>query len=360
MSRQSQEKFQHAFELMQKHQYEKAETILKSALAEHHHNYKAMIALARCQLGQDNHEAALHTYQHIDAHKEPENAAGKGEAALILGRAEEALRLFESALKDHKSADLFALTALTEYALGFVYHAIEHLKQAARFGWDWEDNDPFDLVVQQILPKREFYDFEHLWLDVEESVNENKLNPQNRWFSINMPVYELFNTDKPDKQKKRALALVRILSPQFDMTFLEKGRQELKNILADFSASQQDATFGEQATEFLEQEKWQELARLVLALQLEHLKQFSQYFGLSGGYVEKSNLQKIVPVLPLKIAMALMVLYFITDPQDKIHPAAQLKLDDDFMAGLIAAAFIVFYQQVDSLRSTDQPAEETS
>ncbi len=360
MSRPTRQNIDDAFEMMRKHKYDQAENVLKSALARHHDNYDAMVALARCQLGQGKHKEALHTYQHIDSHDEPGKTASKGEAALVLGRTEEALRHFEAALKENKSADLYALTALTEYALGFIYHAVEHLKQAARRGWDWEDNDPFDLVVQQILPKREFHDFEHLWLDVEESVKENKLNPQNRWFSINMPVYELFNTDKPDRQKKRALALVRILSPQFDMTFLEKGSQELKNILTDFAQNQQDPTFGEQATKMLEQQKWQEIARLVLALQLEHLKQFSQYFGLSGEYIEKSNLQKIVPVLPFKIAMALMVLYFITDPKDKIHPVAQLKLDNNFIAGLIAAAFIVFYQQVDALRSTDQPAEETS
>lgn len=351
---------QHIHSLMREHQYEAAEEALNSLLGDalQPQTAQTIVALARCQLAQEKPDEAHRTYQHIlDVLKTTDEHA-KGEAALVLGHAKDALAHLEHAKQGRaEHPDLMFLLALTEYKLGFLNHASTNLRKAVELGFEWEDDDPVDFVVQDALGLRDFHDFEHLYLDVYESLHEGKSQPQNRWFALNMPILELLSASKPETRKKRALHLAHLLSPHFDEMFLTNGRSELWKILDDLSKSKANSEFGTKARTALKANDLQTVAQLVLALELDHLKQFAPFFGLSVEHIEQSDLQQLIPKLPLRLAVAIMFLYSVSDPKDKLPAFNELQLDPEIHAGLIAASFITYYQQVEQHRSTVREQE---
>ena len=86
---------------------------------------------------------------------------------------------------------------------------------------------------------------------------------------------------------------------------------------------------------------------MILAVILEHLKQFSNCFGLSQTNIATSQLQTLVPLLPLPIATSIMLIYFQSDPQRKIQAEIQSTLEDYQISAVLAAGFIAFYQYID-------------
>ena len=336
---------------MAERQYHTAEKALNQLLDEGQHDHHLMHALARCQLALEQHEEALTTYHHVLHHADEADASHVAEAALVLDKPKEALPLFEQATQQPHHHEVLFLLAATEYKLGFIQQTRKHLNDAIRAGLEWDDDDMHDVVMQQALPIREFHDFEQLYLDAVEFVQKDNNNPQNRWFSINMPIFEIFSATAPGRQKKRAADLARLLSPHFDELFLSNGRSELWRILDDLANSEVDAAFGLEARQALKAENYAKIARLVLAVELEHLKQFAPSFGLSENLIKQTDLQQLIPLLPLRLAVSLMFLYSTSNPDDKL-PNYQNKLDDNILAALVAACFISFYQQIEHFRST--------
>ncbi len=350
----------HIHDLMQQHQYKAAEEALNALFGDGlaPQSANAVVALARCQLALENADQAHQTYHHILEHLKTTDDAAKGEATLVLGHPKKALFFFEiSKSKSPHSPELLFLIALTEYKLGFLKDAKENLTRAVNLGFEWEDEDPVDWVVQEVLPTREFHDLEHLYLDAYESIHEDKAPAQNRWFSLNIPIVELLTASKPETQKKRALRLAHLLSPHFDEMFLSNGRSELWKILDDLSKSEINPEFGNKARKALKANDLQTVAQLVMAIELAHLKQFAPFFGLSLEHIEQSELQHLIPLLPLRLAVAIMFLYSISDPKEKLPHIESIQLDQQLQAGLIAASFISFYQQVEKHRSTVRKQE---
>ncbi|MBN1482007.1 hypothetical protein EH223_06750 [candidate division KSB1 bacterium] len=343
---------EYVWQLMAEHDYLQAEKILSNMVEEGQHEPALIYALARCQLARENHSEALYHYSHLLQHANETELKFIAEAALILDKPQQAMPLFEAARQqDQHDAETSFLLALTSYKLGFIKQSLDQLQDALRAGMTWEDEDACDFVVQQVLPVREFHDFEMLFLDAVEIVAEKKTHPQNRWFSINMPIFELFSANTADRQKQRAGHLALLLSSHFGDLFLSNGRNELWKILDDLSNIELNPEFGKQAREALKQNNYSLIAQLILALELEHLKQFAASFGLSAELIKNIDLQHLIPLLPLRLAVALMFLYSAGNPDDKM-PNYQNKLEPNTLAALLAACFISYYQQVDKYKST--------
>jgi tetratricopeptide (TPR) repeat protein len=342
---------------MAAHEYSAAEQSINELMDDGYHDHATIHALARCQLALEQHDEALNNYTHLLHHADEADLKSRAEAALILDKHQQALPLFQAAIKQSPNdKELLFFLALAEYKLGIIQHAVNHLRDAVRFGLGWDDNDPHDFVAQQALPIRDFHDFEQLYLDAVESVQENKENPQNRWFSINMPIFEIYAASSQDRQKKRAADFAKMLGQHFDDLFLSNGRNELWRIFDDLSNSDTNPEFGKEAREALKNEEYTKIAKLILALHLDHLKQFADSFGLTADHIDQSNLQGLIPLLPLRLAVALMFLYSTGNPEDK-PPNYQNKLEHNTLAALLAACFISYYQQVETYRSRKQKSK---
>ncbi|MDZ7721360.1 MAG: hypothetical protein U5R06_00685 [candidate division KSB1 bacterium] len=239
------------------------------------------------------------------------------------------------------------LCAVTEYKLGFMKKCVSSLGQIVRIGFEWEDEDPLDHVIRQILPIPEYHDFEHIYIDILEQEQGERSTAQNRWFYITAPIYEIFRAGSEQQRNRRILKVIHGLSPSFNRDFIESGRQKLEHIIKDFSKSGADARFGASALQAMENSDWQSCARLILAVILEHLKQFAEMLGLSPKNIEASQLQTLAPLLPLRIATAVMLIYFQSDPRNKIQTEALLKLNENQISAILAAGFIAFYQEID-------------
>jgi hypothetical protein len=305
---------------------------------------------ARCHLGLEDHPAAAEIYNLILEQDKVYSQRSRGEAALVLGEEKTALTIFERMGNAKLGAEGLLMAAVSAYLCGRIDMCQRFLVDFFRAEGDWDEDDPIDLVLQQVLPRHEFHDFEQLYLDAQELTVEGAQNPRNRWFSINIPVYELYTASTPDKQQQRARALAAILSPFKKIDFKDATGQ-LKTILADFAASEQDARFGLESLKLLNEANWSELAKLILALQLEHLEEFSGLFGLSPERISKSALQQIIPLLPLRLAIGLMVLYAIADSEDRLLQRMVQEIENDLVASLIQIAFQTFYIEIDRFRA---------
>ncbi len=342
---------------MAAHDYLAAEQSIIDLMDDGYDDHATLHALARCQLALERYDEALHNYNHLLHHADDVDVSARAEAALILDKPREALPLFQTALRQKpQNNELLFLLALNEYKVGLIQSAVNHLRDAVRLGLDWDDDDPHDFVAQQVLPIREFHDFEQLYLDAVEAIQENNGKPQNRWFSINMPIFEIYSAASQERQKKRAADFAGLLGQHFDDLFMSNGRSELWHILDDLSNGSMHAEFGAQAREALKRDDYITIARLILALHLDHLKQFAASFGLTAEQIDQSNLQALIPLLPLRLAVALMFLYSTSNPDDKL-PNYQNKLENNTLAAVLAACFISYYHQVDLYRIKVKRAE---
>lgn len=333
---------------MQRHEYGRARDTLEEALESGDDSHFVLTSLARCYLALGESKSAFKTYDHIF---HLDDSAAKVEAALFSKDYSKALGFVNRNATD-LDADLSFLLALAEYKSGYILFCQERLTSALQKDFTWEDDDPLDHVAQHVLKRFEYLDFEHIFLDVSEHLEAEETAPQNRWFALNMPVHDVLSASKKPMQNKRALELAQLLSSQFNDLFIGNGRVQLQRILDDLSQSQVNAEFGIKARQALKEKNYSHIAELVLALQLDHLKQFAVVFGLSEDLIQHSHLQKLIPLLPLRLAVAMLFLYSTSDPEDKLPHYSKLKLDDDVLAGLIAACFIVYYQQVERYRAS--------
>ncbi len=338
------------WQLMAAHDYAAAEQAINELMDDGYHDHTTIHALARCQLALDRHDEALNNYTHLLHHADEADLKSRAEAALILDKHHSALPLFQTALRQSpQDGEVLFFLAINEYKVGLLVQSIKHLREAVRLGLEWDDDDPHDFVAQQALPIHDFHDFEQIYLDAVDAVEKNMDNPQNRWFSINMPIFEIYSASTKERQKKRAADFARLLGTHFDELFLSNGRNELWRILDDLSNSDMNPEFGKQAREALKSDEYVKIATLILALQLDHLKQFADSFGLTADQIDQSNLQGLIPLLPLRPAVALVFLYSTSNPDDKL-PNYQNKLENNTLAALLAACFVSYYQQVDLYR----------
>ncbi len=333
--------------LLQQQKFTESVAVLKSAIKRDPHQTEPLILLARSYLGLGRYVEAIAVYRAILSPPTNPTWAARGEAELFVGQFYQALRHFNDAQK-HNSADheIYFLAAVAAYLAGYVGRVYGYLQKAVRRGYEWEDDNPLDIVIQHLLQTDDYLDFEQIYLDAMEAIEQNRANPQNRWFALSLPVYEIFVASPGEKQKERALSLAKRLDSEGHEQALENGDVELRSILKDFARSENDARFGLEALKLVEEKKYGQVAGLILGLQLEHLQQFAHYFDLGAETISGSSLQTLVPLLPQRIALALLLLYSASEPQDKIAQIVSQKLDPDLMAGLIALSFKAFYLEV--------------
>ncbi len=310
-----------------------------------------LILQARCYLGIDDWAKAEKCYKNILKTCKPDEYFERAEAELILGQTENALKSFHAGLQvNQENGEAYFLNGLVNYKTGRVVAALQEIRKAIENNFEWEDDDPADQVVQHTLALEEFHDFEHLYLDIFDELLNNQQNPQNRWLSINIPIYEFYTEKNPEKQLLKAYSIAQMFSSEFDMAFLKNGKQQLQKIIDDFAKSETDAHFGLEAKKLFQEEKYQEISNLVLAMVLEHLKEFSHIFALKKEIFQASDLQGLVRILPLQIARSLMFLYASSAPEDQLKQFIQQDINIEYIAGLTAAGFITFYNQIDKYK----------
>ena len=335
------------------HDFEGALYDFSTLLNKNPENYKAIIAKARCQLALSHTDAASFTYASILNYPKSDLTA-KAEALLFAKQFQGAQTFLADALKKYPhDGEIHFLFAVSYYKFGNITKTLSSIGASIINNFVWEDEDPVDFILSYVLENNEYYDFEQIYLDIFEAQVEGKENPQNRWFSINIPVYELFSASSKN-QPKKAQNIAHLLGEEHISPQLENGKTELENILRDFARHQQDARFGLEALKNLAEEKYSQVASLILAMQLEHLKSFANYFGLEVDTINDSQLQSLIPLLPYRIAILLMFLYAASEPKDPIQEMALQNLDTAILVNMIAICFSAFYKEINQYK-LDQP-----
>jgi hypothetical protein len=343
-----------AWRAVQEMNYRRAIEIADDFLREDADDPEALTILGRVQLGTGETEKALKTYTHILKHKKFSPGL-HAEAALVLDNPQLAQTILLKAMKktpDHP--DLLFLAAVTEYQLGHIPRVTDCLLAAIESGLDWNDEDPITLVVEHCLSGVEFMDLECIYLDCQAQLFEAKTAPQNRWFGLNMPIYELYTASTPDKQKKRGLELLDTLLGKGVMS-IAAGQADLKKIFTDFSTSEQDARFGLEGLKLLETNSHDLLARQVLALQLEHLKEFAVLLAIPADQIAAVSIQSLTVQLPLRLSTGLLILYAISTNEDRLTQLMKQEVEPAILAALIAACFSSFYSEIGVFKKRQQP-----
>ena len=334
------------FRLLVDKQYAQALVLLDALIAEQPGAETWLLLKGRCLLGLEDFSAAAELYNRLIEAGKALTPVARGEAALLLGQERTALAFFQQTHPAQLGDDGRLLAAASAYLCGRIETCQRFLGDYFQAEGDWDEDDPVDLVLQQVLERYQYNDLEQIYLDVEESLRQGAKNPRNRWFSINIPVYELYTAGTPEKRRERAARLTEMLSPGQKPEF-PGAAVALKKILQDFAASEKDARFGLESLKLLEESNWSELARLILAMQLEHLKEFAERFGLTRERITGSSLQQIIPLLPLRLALGLMVLYAIADTGDRLLQRMAQEIEDDLVTALIRIALQAFYFEMD-------------
>jgi len=332
---------------MREEEYELALQLLSPILQRSERQETAWLWQARCQLALHRHEDSAITYRFILDNPLPFSDVAQAEAQLALGREQRAATLLTGR---RKAPETLLLAAVTVYRLGRIPECLENLKAGIRQGWEWKDEDPISPLIQHVLIRQEFLDFEQLYLDAQDIVTQGVENGKNRWFALNMPIYELYTASSPEKQQKRATALMELLTPGENLD-VENSRVNLELILRDFAASQTDASFGLDSLTKLQSGEWGPLASNILAIQLEHLGQFVKLLGLMPQSLQSSRLQEIIQLLPQRIAICLLLLYTISGGEDRAMQQMQGELDARLTHALILAGFKGYYQEIARIRS---------
>jgi len=334
--------------------YRRATEIANRMLSKDGDDPDALTLLSRIQVGTGKIDQAQQTYSYIYQHKKM--AAGmRAEAAMVLGRLPEALALLQKTLKeDPQQPELLFIAALIEYQLGHIQRVEDYMLAALESGLDWNDEDPITLVVEHCLTGPEYLDLEHIYLDCQDQLFEGKSGSKNRWFSLNMSIYELYTASTPAKRNKIATDLLHLLDGPKDLT-PASGKAKLHAILTDFSHNEQDARFGLEGLKLLEAGRYDELARMVLALQLEHLKEFSSVVDIHLDQMDSSSMQTLTTKLPMRMAIGLLTLYAMATSEDRKFQLMEQEIEADLSAALITACFSAFYQEINMYKKRQQP-----
>jgi len=335
-------------------EYRRATEIANRMLSKDGDDPDALMLLSRIQVGTGKIEQAHQTYSYIYNHKKM--AAGlRAEAAMVLNRLPEALSLLQKTLKENpRQPELLFIAALIEYQLGHIQRVEDYMLAALESGLDWNDEDPITLVVEHCLTGPEYLDLEHIYLDCQDQLFEGKSGSKNRWFSLNMSIYELYTASTPAKRNKIANDLLYLLGGAEDLT-PASGKEKLRAILTDFSHNEQDARFGLEGLKALDAGRYDELARMVLALQLEHLKEFSAVVDIQFDQLDSSSMQTLTTKLPMRMAIDLLTLYAMATSEDRKFQLMEQEIEAELSAALITACFSAFYQEINLYKKRQQP-----
>ncbi len=334
-----------------KHDYKAALSLYEQLFNVNPIDEKICLGYACSQLATGHTSQAQKTFTFLLENLPDASFLGRAQAQLVLGFLADALKNIESALiHGPQTRHMYFMAAVTCYTSGFIGHVYQHLNAAVKKGYEWIDDDPSDILVQHILSKEEFTDLEQIYLDVLDEIGDRK--GQNRWFYINMPVFDLLSASN-SRQKVNADKLIQLLAPKQKVKFTGRGHQTLEGILGDFARSEIDAQFGLEVQKEFKAGNIPQVARLLLGLLLLHIKQFASFLGLTPELIDQSHLQTLIRYLPYTIAVDLLLLYSLSEPRDK--PATmQKKMDIDISSGLIAACLDNFYHSVDHYRKTEK------
>jgi hypothetical protein len=334
---------------MAEKEYALAIELLLPVVASDSMNETALLLQARCDMALHHHAASGKIYSFILQQQKSFSPAACAEAALILGQPRTGMTILAPAAKSGIKGEAALIAAASAYSCGRISECMRHLALFVKGEEEWDEEEPIDIVLEHALERCEYHDLEQIYLDAQEAVQSGNPQPRNRWFSINMPVYELYTASRAEKRQQRAASLVRTLAP--GESFSPAGAQErLRKIMQDFATSEDDARFGLESLKHLDDRNWAELARLVMAMQLEHLRQFAGDLGLEGERIAASALQQLIPLLPLRPAMGLMLLYAIADSEDRMLQRMVQNIEDDLLAALIQVAFHSFYIDMERIR----------
>lgn len=331
--------------------------LLDAILADNPDHPEALHLRGRCRLVSGNREAALQDYRHLAAQASAEADVRVAEARLLLGQPQSALQDFNRFLqRDPQEGEPLFLAALAGYRTGLIERSVERLRQAIERGFDWQEESTVDAVVHHCLAGAFFLDFEQLYLDVFEASEGNR-NPQNRWYSLNMPIYDLYTAKSAAEQQQRAEQLARLLLPDEQKFEPARHVRRLNEMIRDFMRSETDARFGLEANKLLQEGQLHDLARLILAMLLDHLQQFSNWLGFEKERIHNSQLQDLAPLLPLRLALVILFLY-AGAASDRFHAQIhQQEIEPNLFKALLGVGFFAFYQEIEAMRpSTDSPA----
>lgn len=311
---------------------------------------EALIGLGRCYLGMGQNEQAAQTYQKILSLSSDESSlACHLEAQIVLGQLDEVIQQADNPAAEGEPECLFWL-AFAFYLRGHLLSCIEFMEKAAKNAEIWKEEDAKDLALHHFLSVAEYHDLEQIYLDAVEPNEEGIPFPQNRWFSISAPSYELFGSKSEAELTERADKLRNLLMAGSFHQNNRSGKELLGQIISGLSVKGLHSSFSEKAGVLLSEARLPELAEHVLGLELDHLKQFSGYFDLTDQFVMNSKLRDLIEVLPYRIAVGLAFLYMAANPIQGIGSQAVIKLSDDMLARLIAISFTSFYQEIDYYR----------
>jgi tetratricopeptide (TPR) repeat protein len=302
---------------------------------------------ARCFLATNQYEQAQKAYKAVLAHSE--NPAIQTEALLVLDEIDKAVKTFQKNKTDVDAEHCF-IAALSLYKYGYIQQARQQIEHALEQGFEWQDDSLIDAIAQTVLTGHYFFDFEQIYLDAE---NEPTGERMNRWFHLNIPVIELLSSSQGKPQTQKAIQLAQILGATARVIENRHGRLFLSEIINDLAASEVDARFGLEAKKIIQKDDYKELARLVLALLLEHTKQFAELVGLKKETIPQYDLQKLVLALPLRMATAILVLYALGEKESTQLLVENNQLDRDIVAGLIGLSFKNYYSAVNRYRSIE-------
>jgi len=331
---------------MRDEEYEHALQLLSPILQRSDRQETAWLWQARCQLALHRHEDSAITYRFILDNPQPFAEVAQAEALLALGKDQRAALLLSGR---KKAPETLLLTAVTAYRMGRIPDCLSQLKEVVRQGWEWKDEDPITPLIQHVLARTEFLDFEQLYIDAQDIVAQGIERSKNRWFALNIPIYELYTSSTPEKQLSRGTELMELLAPA-EIVEIATSRANLELILRDFAASPSDASFGLDSLARLQSGDHALLAGNILAIQLEHLAQFVELLGISPQVLRTSRLHELIPLLPQRIAFCLLVLYAVSGGEDRTMQQMQGELDSKLNYALILAAFKGYYQEIARIR----------
>jgi len=349
MTQTSTHNLQAAEELVQQGKIKQACSAIEQLSARNPDNNLLRVFIARCYLALGNTGQAFRIYTPLSAAKQPEYDESRCEALLALGKYKQALLGYEGLFKQKiRPAEALFLAALAAYKCGVIIKARLLLKQAVRKEYEWDENTSLDALAHYLLPGQEFTDFEQLYLDAGEQVETRTEEYNNRWMSLNIPVYEFLRT--PANQRQNLDQVLDLLGAGELGRLLENGRQELDNMLQEMTDLETDARFGLEAQKLLQEGHFSALAELIMALLLEQISRDSAVFGLEAEFIKASQFQQLVVALPLRIATVLLLLFLIAKPIEQNQQHFQ-KMDENILAGLLALCIMTFNREIKNLQN---------
>jgi tetratricopeptide (TPR) repeat protein len=325
------------FDHIKAESYQQAISCLDVLLEKNPNYIQALTTKARCFLALDKKQKAIQTYDSLLMLQKDESL--QYESALVKGH-NPGFPPFEKL----KNGNALFLNALYTYMQGKIITTIKSLKKAIELHFDWETQESLDLLVGFLLQENEFTDFEQIYLDVEEATCENNPHPQNRWFSLSLPVHDFFAATSDTIRQEKAKKFFDLISPAALHHPLD-GRKELESILKDFLRDQEDARFGLEALRCLQNNDIEKLAELLLALMLEHLMRFSNSFDLEKKEMKNKQLADLVVLLPQKLSLALLFMFTVSRQKEAYQQNSGKKYQDQLL-NMLTLCFVTFYHQI--------------